>query len=148
MVKNYYCSACRTTLDKLYDECPHCGACDAFIGWFDEVNGYHEAGCGMMPDGSMCGECCRESCKDCFAWAERQGQRRRYMKWNCEECGNLLDLWLDKVEEFRPAKEENYSYERRHLMWHCTECGSDFENYWTYEFGDTSESKIERKMWG
>jgi hypothetical protein len=33
-------------------------------------------------------------------------------------------------------------------MWHCTECGCDYENYWETQWGDTSETQIQRKHWG
>jgi predicted nucleic-acid-binding Zn-ribbon protein len=73
---------------------------------------------------------------------------RQYMKWNCEECGHELEIWLDQLEEQIPASFDRFKYERRHLMWHCTECGCDYENYWETQFGDTSESQIQRKYWG
>lgn len=38
---------------------------DAYI---DEVGGYHDAGCGVGPDGVPCGECSKLSCKICDIW--------------------------------------------------------------------------------
>ena len=147
MIKEFYCSACGCTLEAVYDICPKCGQKHC-VGWFDEIDGYHEAGAGNMPDGTECGECSRESCSGCVFWNERQIQRRRYIKWKCQECGNELELWLDQVEELHPAEGDGFPYERHHLMWHCTECGCDYENYWETQFGNTCESQIQRKYWG
>lgn len=147
MVKEYICGFCGCEVEALYHVCPKCDH-ENCIGWFDEIDGYHENGTGTMPDGTECGECSRESCSGCVAWDKRQAQRRLYGKWYCEECSNELEIWLDRVEEEHPAEGDGYRYERHHLIWHCTECGCDYENYWETQWGDTGESMIKRKYWG
>lgn len=101
-----------------------------------------------MPDGTFCGECSCGDCAECEVWKLKSLQKQRYINWKCPECGNELEIWLDEVEEERPAEGDGFRYERRHLMWHCTECGCDYENYWETQWGDTGESMIQRKMWG
>lgn len=41
---------------------------DTLKGYFDEVGGYHEGGCGNDPNGEFCGECSKLSCADCPVW--------------------------------------------------------------------------------
>lgn len=96
---------------------------------------------GYLPDGTECQE---ESCLECVYAPPKQ----EYIKWKCEECGHELEIWLDRIEEERPAEDNGFKYERRHLMWHCTECGCDYESYWETQWGDTMESKPQRKFWG
>jgi hypothetical protein len=146
MIKKFMCAFCATELETFSPICPECG--EHSVGWLDSVNGWHEGGCGSMPDGTPCGECYMEDCSDCEVWKNRQIQRQKYCTWHCEECGHELEIWLDQIEETRPAEGDGYPYERRHLMWHCTECGCDYENYWETQWGDTGESQIKRKMWG
>lgn len=146
MVKKYMCFMCGTELESLLPTCPHCEA--PWVGWIDSVGGSHEGGCGTMPDGTDCGECCNEDCAECDVWQDHLRQRQQYGKWHCEECGEPLEIWLDQLEEERPAEGDGYKYERRHLMWHCAKCGCDYENYWSTQWGDTAESKIQRKYWG
>ena len=147
MVKEWMCSFCGTKFDHdCPDGCEKCGA--PYVGWFDSVGGYHEGGCGNMPNGNFCGECCNVDCADCVVWQNYQKEARDYGVWQCEECGSVLEIWLDRVEEERPAEGDGFRYERRHLMWHCTECGCDYENYWETQWGDTSISMIKRKYWG
>ena len=78
---------------------------------------------GYLADGTECQEL---TCENCHMMASH----RQYIHWKCEECGNELEIWLDQIEESRPAEGDGFPYERRHLMWHCTECGCDYENYW------------------
>ena len=33
--------------------------------YFDDVGGFHDSGMGYNPKGVWCGECTRESCRDC-----------------------------------------------------------------------------------
>lgn len=147
MIRKYMCSACGVELEQLYHECPHCGNPHC-VGYVDDVGGYHECGLGMMPDGTECGECSFETCNGCAVWEHHQKQRQQYGKWHCEECGEPLEIWLDDIIESRKPEGDGYKYERRHLMWHCAGCGCDYENYWETQWGDTSESKIQRKYWG
>ncbi len=141
------CGLCGAILDSACpDGCPECGA--PCVGWLDEAGGWHEGGCGNMPDGTFCGECNRMECGICEVWNRRQAQLRAYGDWQCEECGSVLEIWLDEVEEERPAEGDGFRYERRHLMWHCPECGCDYENHWETQWGDTSISMIKRKYWG
>ena len=140
------CGFCGAELDKFYDNCPHCNA--QCIGFLDEANGWHEGGCGNMPDGTFCGECNRMNCNECEVWRRAQLQKNHYNKWRCEECGHELEIWLDKIEEEHPAEGDSFPYERHHLMWHCTECGCDYENYWETQWGDAGETQIQRKLWG
>ena len=148
MVKNtYMCGFCGIELEKFYDICPHCGNKNC-VGYVDSIGGWHEAGVGIMPDGTCCGECSNIDCGTCGVWQRRLNQKRTYGTWKCEECGHELEIWLDQLEEEKPAEEDGFKYERRHLMWHCTECGCDYENYWETQFGDTSISKPQRKFWG
>lgn len=147
MVKEWMCVLCGTKFDHdCTTGCENCGS--PCVGYYDEVGGFHEGGCGHMPDGTFCGECSLSTCLGCEVWKNHQTQRNRYGVWHCEECGNELEIWLDQVEEERPAEGDGYRYERRHLMWHCTECGCDYENYWETQYGDTSISTIKRKYWG
>ena len=95
---------------------------------------------GYLSDGTECEAILCEHCP-------RTIPRQRYIRWKCEECGNELEIWLDRIEESYTS-ESGFPYERRHLMWHCTECGRDYENYWETQLGDISESKIQRKFWG
>lgn len=148
MVHRIVCSNCGTELETFYTKCPHCDAPDAFIGYYDVAGSYHEAGCGNMPDGTECGECSIGDCNICRVWTEHLRRHQNYIHWKCEECGNELEIWLDRVEESRPAEGDSFPYERRHLIWHCTECGCDYENYWETQWGDTGESMIQRKYWG
>ena len=134
MVKKYICSFCGCELEALYHVCPKCDH-ENCVGWFDEIDGYHEGGTGTMPDGTECGECSRESCNECVAWRGHQTQQRQYGTWHCQECGNELEIWLDTAE----AKDAHF------VMWHCTECGCDYESCWTREDGVIS---FERKLWG
>ena len=101
-----------------------------------------------MPDGTQCGECSFEDCGECSVWKNRNRQLQNYGVWYCEECGEPLEIWLDQIEEERPAEGDSFRYERRHLMWHCTECGCDYENYWETQWGDTMISALKRKFWG
>jgi hypothetical protein len=87
-------------------------------------------------------------CPSCGYGKMQKYKPRSYMTHYCEECGNKLDIWLDRLEEERPAEGDSFRYERRHLMWHCTECGCDYENYWETQWGDTMESMPQRKYWG
>ena len=41
-------------------------------GFYDEVGGYHEGGCGTGPDGVFCGECSSSSCAGCEVWRRRR----------------------------------------------------------------------------
>lgn len=41
-------------------------------GFYDEVGGYHEGGCGTAPNGHFCGECSKPSCAKCEAWLREQ----------------------------------------------------------------------------
>ena len=43
-------------------------------GYYDEVGGFHEGGCGTSPSGEFCGECSKQSCKDCVVWKKEQEQ--------------------------------------------------------------------------
>ena len=138
-----HCGADATSEDIF---CPSCGA--PCVGFLDEAGGWHEGGCGTMPDGTFCGECCNINCAKCFVWQNRQRQKHNYSAWHCEECGHKLEIWLDQLEEERPAEGDSFRYERRHLMWHCAECGCDYENYWETQWGDTMESMPQRKYWG
>ena len=146
MVKKFQCAFCGAELESFFEQCPHCGEHD--VGWLDSVGGWHSGGCGTMPDGTQCGECSFEDCGECSVWENHNRQIRNYGVWQCEECGTALEIWLDKIEEERPAEDNGFRYERRHLMWHCTECGCDYENYWETQWGDTSISMIKRKYWG
>lgn len=147
MIRKYMCSACGVELEQLYHECPHCGNPHC-VGYVDDVGGYHECGLGMMPDGTECGECSFESCAHCPVWHAHVKQRQQYGKWHCEECGEPLEIWLDDIIESQKPEGDGYLYERRHLMWHCANCGCDYENEWTTQWGDTGETKPQRKYWG
>jgi hypothetical protein len=146
MMEKIVCCHCGVELEHYCEICPHCEA--PWVGWIDSVGGIHEGGCGTMPDGTFCGECCNEDCNECAVWQKKQATQRQYGIWHCEECGHELEIWLDQVEEEHPAEGDGFRYERRHLMWHCTECGCDYENYWETQWGDTGESKPQRKYWG
>ena len=146
MVKRYICCYCNTELEQFSEICPNCN--QPWVGWLNEAGGLHEGGCGTMPDGTNCGECCKESCGDCTVWLEHQNRTRKYGKWFCEECGAELSIWLDQVEEEMAATAESYIYQRRHLMWHCAECGCDYENHWETQWGDTAITPLTRKYWG
>lgn len=147
MVREWMCVLCGTKFK--HDQkngCTNCGS--PCVGYYDSVGGFHEGGCGHMPDGTFCGECSKPSCGPCGVWHQHERRRQRYGRWRCEECGNPLEIMLDKVEEERPAEGTGFRYERRHLMWHCTECGCDYENHWETQWGDVSETKLTRKYWG
>lgn len=126
--------------------CTNCGS--PCVGYYDPVGGFHEGGCGHMPDGTFCGECSKPNCGACDVWHQHERRRQGYGRWHCEECGAPLEIMLDKVEEERPAEGTGFRYERRHLMWHCTECGCDYENHWETQWGDVCETKLTRKYWG
>lgn len=133
MVTKIQCAFCGIELENFQEQCPHCGEHD--VGWLDSVGGWHSGGCGTSPDGTECGECAMLDCADCSVWKKHQTQTQKYGSWKCEECGEELEIWLDKEE-----------LEDIHLiMWHCTECGCDYESSWTAEDGMVS---FERKFWG
>ena len=147
MVKEWMCALCGAKFDHdCPDGCENCGA--PCVGWFDTAGGYHEGGCGNMPDGTFCGECGNMDCADCGVWKDHAQQRQQYDKWRCEECGEPLEIWLDKLEEECSAEGDGFRYERHYLIWHCTKCGCDYENYWETQWGDIMESKPQRKYWG
>ena len=147
MVKEWMCALCGAKFDHdCPDGCESCGA--PCVGWIDSAGGYHEGGCGTMPDGTFCGECCKLDCADCSVWKDHMRQRQQYGRWCCEECGEPLEIWLDELEEEHPAEGNSFRYERRHLMWHCAKCGRDYENYWETQWGDSVESMPQRKYWG
>ena len=146
MDKRFCCAFCGVELERMYCHCPHCDSTS--VGYVDSVGGWHENGSSTMPDGTECGECISEDCGSCEVWKLHQIQRQCYGKWRCEECGHELEIWLDQIEEERPAESDGFKYERHLLMWHCAECGCDYESYWETQFGDFIESKPKRKIWG
>ena len=71
-----------------------------------------------------------------------------YMKFDCPECGEPLEVWADYLIEERQSEFDSFKYERRELIRHCNKCHRDWKNEWCTEFGDVSESQLERKFWG
>lgn len=146
MVKKFMCAMCGTELEYFYDSCPHCNS--PFIGWEDEVGGWHEGGCGTMPDGTDCGECSRPNCGVCAVWLKHKEQLARYIQWNCPDCGKPLKIYVDEIAESQKPEGDGYLYEKRFLIRHCEHCGADWENEWTTQWGDMGESALKRKFWG
>lgn len=48
------------------------GSDDVYV---DEVGGTHDGAIGWGPDGIWCGECCEETCKDCYIWWQRKADK-------------------------------------------------------------------------
>lgn len=71
-----------------------------------------------------------------------------YIKFNCPECGEPLEVWSEVVLESQPSNFESFGYERRSLIRHCSNCHRDWENEWETQWGDTGESQLRRKFWG
>lgn len=72
----------------------------------------------------------------------------KYMKFDCPECGEPLEVFADYLIEERPAEFDSFKYERRDLIRHCSKCHLDWENEWWTENGDVGESELRRKFWG
>ena len=75
--------------------------------------------------------------------------KNKYMKFDCPECGALLEVWAEEVIDNMPKFHvgEN-THEARFLIRHCKQCGSDWENIWCTEDHETSETPLKRKFWG
>lgn len=41
-------------------------------GYIDDIGGHHDSGCGWAPDGTYCGECSKQSCRECTIWNYKQ----------------------------------------------------------------------------
>ena len=46
------------------------------LGYLDDVGGHHDSGCGWAPDGSYCGICSHQSCRECSLWKHKQQRKR------------------------------------------------------------------------
>lgn len=44
-------------------------------GYMDDIGGHHDSGCGWAPDGSYCGACSHQSCRDCPIWQHKQHRK-------------------------------------------------------------------------
>ena len=71
--------------------------------------------------------------------------KSRYMKFNCPECGELLEVYYEGPIEERRQEPWDIIFGYRVLIRHCDNCGCDWENEW---FGDELESELKRKFWG
>ena len=75
-------------------------------------------------------------------------RRATYMKFNCPECGHSLRVMGDYVD-MSTIGPTGFRTEKRTLIRHCDNCYRDWENVWTTQFGDVSESAtLKQKFWG
>ena len=83
--------------------------------------------CGVIiPEG-------RQVCPSCENGVSVQN---RYVKFNCPECGALLEVSYDGTRA---------SYPENMLIRHCKNCGCD----WVSDYmDDGNESELQRKFWG
>lgn len=74
----------------------------------------------------------------------------RYMKFICPECGAETEIWYEKTIDSMEviAGHDQWPYEKVDLIYHCTKCGRDYSSVWETMWGDTMQTKPERKYWG
>ena len=144
----WFCPMCGEKYNKNHKECLICSYPD--LGYVDQIGGIHEGGCGTMPDGTDCGECSKGDCSFCSVWAEHWRRKMRYIKFICPECGAETEIWYEKTIDSMEviAGHDQWPYEKVDLIYHCTECGRDYSSVWETMWGDTMQTKPERKYWG
>lgn len=73
-----------------------------------------------------------------------------YVKLNCPECGEPLEMYYEgPIEEF-PGKPWDFVLgDCRYLIRHCSKCRLDWESQWIHMEGfDAIETQLDRKFWG
>jgi predicted RNA-binding Zn-ribbon protein involved in translation (DUF1610 family) len=82
-------------------------------------------------------------CRDCELTAGIS-----FMKFNCPECGEKLQIYYKHVVEHRDAWWDSFPCTIVDLIYHCDKCGCDWDSKYTGSWGDSGQTALKRHYWG
>ena len=86
----------------------------------------------------------RQICRAC-----ELSENHTFMNFVCPECGHKLEIYHKQILDYvMPQFPDEWSYTRIGLMYHCKHCGCDYTSEYVNEFGDVSQSALQRYYWG
>lgn len=97
---------------------------------------------------TQCGRILTANHKDGVCRTCQLTENIQFMEFTCPECGEKLTIWFKEVSRYRPSQLGDWPYLHVDLIYHCANCGSDWNSYYTYEFGDESQRALKRHYWG